>query len=221
MGHTVAKVLPLALGAAISPIILLLQVATLASPRYPVRRALIVLVATATVVAGVMLAVTLTDHQAAAPPATDAVVGGWIQIVLAILLLAVAIHTALAPAPEERAAPVDGSDASVHAVRYFLLGVGAMVTNLTTIVLLIPATHDAATAAITSGDRLLVLAVVFLIVLFPAYAPLLALAALGHRGPTVLAAFGEWLRVHKQTVAVVVSLGFAVYLGISGYLALA
>jgi len=219
VGHTFAKVLPLALGAANSAVILLLQVATLASPRYPVRRAFIVLVATATVVAGVMLVVTTTDHQAATPPATDAAVGGWIKVVLAILLLAVAIRTALAPAPEEQAA-ADDADASVHAVRYFLLGVGAMVTNLTTIVLLIPATHDAATAAIPSDDRLLVLSVVFLITLFPAYGPLLVLAALGHRGPAVLAAFGAWLRVHKQTVAVVVSLGFAAYLGISGYLAL-
>jgi hypothetical protein len=220
VGHTFAKVLPLALGAAISPVILLLQVATLASPRYPVRRALIVLSSTALVVAGVMVLIATTDHQAATPPKSDAAVGGWIKVVLAILLLAVAIRTALAPAPDEPPAAAEESQASVHALRYFLLGVGAMVTNLTTIVLLIPATHDAATADLPADDRLLVMVVIALITLFPAYGPLLVLAALGRRGPVALAAFGAWLRVHRRTVTVVVSLGFAAYLGISGYVAL-
>ena len=158
MGHTFAKVLPLALGAAISPV---------------------------------------------------------------ILLLAVAVRAALAPAPDEPpAAPDDDAQASVHALRYFLLGVGAMVTNLTTIVLLIPATHDAATADLPADDRLLVMVAIALVTLLPAYGPLLAVAALGRRGPVVLATFGAWLRVHRRTVSVVVSLGFAAYLGVSGYVAL-
>jgi len=223
VGSTFAKVLPLALGAAVSPVILLLQVATLASPRFPVRRALIVLVATALVVVGVMAAVVVTDHAAAEVPRSDTIVGGWIKVVLAIVLLAVAVHAALAPAPEERAPPsgADAADAPLHAVRYFALGAGAMLTNLTTIVLLVPATRDAATADLSSGDRLVVLGVVFVITLLPAYAPLLVLAAMGRRGPTALASLSRWLRGHHKAVTVVVSLGFSLYLGISGYVALA
>lgn len=223
MGATFAKVLPLALGAAISPVILLLQVATLASPRYPVRRACIVLGATALVVATVMLAVAATDHAASTAPKTDPVVGGWIRVVLAVVLLAGAVRAALSPAPEEQHPPegADAADAPVHGWRYFLLGIVAMVTNITTIVLLIPATRDAASADLASGQRLLILAVVFLITLFPAYGPLLALAALGSRGPAALAAMSAWLHRHHKAVTVAVSLGFSVYLGISGWIALA
>lgn len=221
VGSTFAKVLPLALGAAISPVILLLQVATLASPRYAVRRALVVLGATALVVALVMVAVVVTDHQATTVPKADPVVGGWIKVVLAILLLAGAVRVALAKAPEEKSPSAsDLADVKVHAGRYFLLGVGAMVTNITTIVLLVPATRDAATADLASGDRLVVLAAVFVITLFPAYAPLLVLAALGKRGPRALAAMSVWLHAHHKAVTVVVSLGFSLYLGISGWIAL-
>jgi len=221
MGSTFAKVLPLALGAAVSPVILLLQVATLASPRFPVRRATIVLGATAFVVAVVMAAVVATDHQAATVPKADPIVGGWIKVALAIVLLAGAVRVALAPAPEEKSpSEADLADARVHGGRYFLLGVGAMVTNITTIVLLVPATRDAATADLASSDRLVVLVAVFVITLFPAYAPLLVLAAMGRRGPAVLAAMSVWLRTHHKAVTIVVALGFSVYLGITGLVAL-
>ena len=218
MSATLLRVLPLAFGAAISPVILLLQVATLASPRYPVRRACIVLAATAVVVVVVMGVVLATDAHAGATPKRDPVVDGWIRIVLALVLLAGAVRTALRPA-DDAAAPADDADPGVRGVRYFLLGLGAMAANVTTIVLLVPATREVATADI-GDDRLVVLAVVFVVTLLPAYGPLLVLAALGRRGPAALAAMSTWLRAHRRAVTVVVSLGFAAYLGISGLVAL-
>lgn len=216
---TLLRVLPLAFGAAISPVILLLQVATLASPRYPVRRACIVLAATALVVVAVMGVVLATDAHAGAAPTSDPVVDGWIRIVLALVLLAGALRTALRPAPDGDAPPPDDADPGVRGVRFFLLGLGAMAANVTTIVLLVPATREVATADI-GDDRLVVLAVVFVVTLLPAYGPLLVLAALGRRGPAALAAMSTWLRAHRRAVTVVVSLGFAAYLGISGLVAL-
>jgi len=221
---TFARVLPLAFGAAISPVILLLQVATLASPRYPVRRAVIVLGATALVVVMVMAAVVATDAHAGAGPKTDPVVDGWIRIVLALVLLAGAVRVALHPgataAGPAADAPAAAADPGVRGLRFFLLGIGAMLTNLTTIVLLVPATREAASAAISRGDRLVVLAVVLVITLLPAYGPLVVLAALGRRGPAALAAMSRWLGSHHRAVTVAVSLGFAAYLGISGLIAL-
>ncbi len=220
MSTTFARVLPLAFGAAISPVILLLQVATLASPRYPVRRALVVLGATALVVVAVMAAVVATDAHAGAGPRTDPVVDGWIRIVLALVLLAGAVRVVLHPGATDDEPPPDDADPGVRGLRFFLLGIGAMLTNLTTIVLLVPATREAASAAIGSGDRLVVLGVVLAITLLPAYVPLVVLAALGRRGPAALAAMSRWLRSHRRAVTVVVSLGFAAYLGISGLVAL-
>ena len=59
--------------------------------------------ATAVVVAAVMALVVATDHQAASVPRADPVVGGWIKVVLAILLLAGAVRVALSQTSDEKA----------------------------------------------------------------------------------------------------------------------
>lgn len=223
MGSTLAQVLPLALGAAVSPVILLLQVATLGSKRRPVARALLVLLGCTTVVVTVVLVVVLGHHRTTATTsATDRLISGWIKISLAIVLLGVAVRTALTPrASVDAEPPPDDGDGRVHPVRSVLLGVAAMLTNVTTLVLLIPAVRDAATASIPTVERIAVLVITGAIVLVPAYGPLVVVAALGRRGPATLAALGAWLHRNQRTISVAVSLGFALLLGITGFRAVA
>lgn len=224
MGSTLLTVLPLALGGAISPMILLLQLATLASRAHPVGRAFIVLAANLSVVVVIIGVVLVTDHRTAggvaASGASD-VVGAWIKVVLAILLIATAIRLALEDdKPTSAHDDQDDGNQPLRPIRFFLLGVGAMVSNATTIVLLIPAVHTVATAGLRRPQELTLLAVVSIIVLLPSYLPLVALGSLGRRGPDVLARLSRWLRIHNRQVGIAVSLGFAVYLGWTGLAAL-
>jgi hypothetical protein len=96
-----------------------------------------------------------------------------------------------------------------------------MVSNATTIVLLIPAMHDVAIAGLAGSEEVVLYLLVAAIVLLPSYLPLVALGAMGRRGPAVLAHLSEWLRVHNRDVGIAVSLGFAIYLGWTGFAALA
>ncbi len=226
MGSTFLTVLPLALGGAISPMIVILQLATLASRWHPVARSLMVLVANIAVVAVVTVVVVLADHRTSAGDVssdTSDVVGGWIRVVLALLLVASAVRLALGSHGDTTEPPPEqGSDVPQprHLARYFLLGVAAMVANTTTLVLLIPAMHEIATAGLAPSSTALLYVTVAVIVLLPSYVPLVALGTMGKRGPAVLARLSEWLRTHNRTVGIVVSLGFAVYLGWTGFTAL-
>ena len=225
MGRTFLEVLPLALGGAISPVVLLVQLATLASRSHPISRSLIVLGANALVVAVVVVVVVVGDHRTAVgatPSGTGDVVGAWIRIVLAVLLLATAVRLLLVgdkdssdESDADRAA--DTSAEPLRALRFFLLGIGAMASNATTLVLLIPAVHTVATSGLRGTQELSLYVSISAIVLLPSYLPLLGLGALGKRGPAALNALSTWLRRHNRAVQIVISLGFAVFLGWTGF----
>lgn len=217
MGPTLAEVLPLALGAAISPVLVLLQVATLASGRHALVRSFCVLGGTAAVTAAVMAVVVVADHATSGGVgAGDVVVKGWIEVVLGIVLAAGGVRILLAPRDADSSVPPPAGDERVHAVRSVLLGVAAMVTNVTTIVLLVPATHRSWTAPLPTGQRVLLLAVVALVTLLPASLPPLAVVALGRRGPTVLAALSGTLHRHQRIITAIVALGFAAVFLVTG-----
>ena len=76
------------------------------------------------------------------------------------------------------------------------------------------------TAGLRTSPTLKLMAIAA-IVLLPSYLPLVALGAMGRRGPAVLAHLSEWLRVHNRDVGIAASLGFAIYLGWTGFAALA
>lgn len=228
MGRTFIEILPLALGGAVSPVLLLVQLATLASRSHPIARSLIVLGANALVVAVVVVVVVVGDHRTtmgATPGGTGDVVGAWIRIVLAVLLLATAVRLLLVGDKDTHDDSHDDQAAGtsaepLRALRFFLLGVGSMASNATTLVLLIPAVHTVATAGLRGSQELSLYVSISAIVLLPSYLPLLGLGALGKRGPAALSTLSTWLRRHNRAVQIVVSLGFAVFLGWTGFAAL-
>jgi hypothetical protein len=222
MTSTFIKVLPLALGAAVSPVIFILQLATLVSRPAPVRRAMFVLTGCVGVLAVVMTVIALTDHRAGVVSSGTSVISGWIKVALAVLLVLSALRALLRPAvvAEEARPLADPVAGKTHSLRYLLLGVGAMATNFTTFSLVVPAVHDLNVATIDAGGRALLYAVVALFALLPAWLPLAALASLGHRGPAVLDRLSVWMRAHNRVIVIVVSLAFAAFLAASGLRAL-
>lgn len=225
MTAALTRVLPLALGAMVSPMLLLLQAAALASRFHAVVRSLLVLAGNALVVAVVTVVIVVSDHRTEAGMATGGgeVVGAWIRIVLAVFLAVTAVRLALGDRSGDQVTPDAGTatDPGVRPGRYLLFGIAAMATNATSLVLFIPAVHTTVTAGLDRVGEVAVLGVLWLFILAPSFAPLLVYAALGNRGPAVLDRFGRWLRTHNRTIGIVVAAGFAVYLGVSGFVSLA
>lgn len=217
MGETLAQVLPLAVAVAISPVILALQIAALASQRRPLVRAVAVLVGVAVVTVVVVLGVAALDHHAVTVPRTSHwIVAGWIRLAVALVLVGVAVRFLVGKEsePPVKAGPEVGDDAA-HLMRFAVLGAAAMVGDS---VLLIPAAHDAAVAPIPTSQRVAVLAIVTVVSLLPAYGPVLAAVLTGQWGLRLLVRFGDWFHRHLRTIAIVGALGAAVYLAITGWL---
>lgn len=228
MSSTLLRVLPLALGGAISPVILLVQITTLATRSHRVARSLIVLGSNVLVVAVIMVVVAIGGDRTSPGTGGDdptSTITAWIRIVLSILLLATALRMVLEQRHEAAAEPEISSvstsdtaaDQPLRPMRFFLLGLGAMVSNATTIVLLIPAVHEIAIADLRTSEALVLYGIIGVIVMLPSYLPLVVFAALGRRGPAVMNRFGDWLHAHQKTIGIVVSLGFALYLGWTGF----
>ncbi|MEB3263718.1 MAG: hypothetical protein VKJ66_05020, partial [Synechococcus sp.] len=175
------EVLPLALGAAVSPLVLILQVMILGrstsglvpSWGFAAGAALVVAGWSA---AGLLLGHVLPPRTVGPDPVAAAVHGG-----LALLLLLFALQRLRRRAG--RAAP---AAASVGLGRGVLLGAGSMATNLTSMVLFLPALQDLARARPPLAMEALLVILVAAITLLPALAPPALVQLGGRRGRRAL-----------------------------------
>lgn len=217
--------LPLAVGSTLSPVLVLLQAATLASRFHPVARAYLVLAGN-TVVVAVVTAVVITIGHGRPHDAGQAggigEIGAWIRIVLAVLLTLTAVRLLAGGrnANGTLRTPKTPSDPGVLPGRFLLAGVAGMTGNITSMVLFIPALETTATAGLAPAGETVIVAVLWAFILLPVYLPLILYVAFRQRGPATLERFGRWLRDHNRTIGIVIAAGFAVYLGWTGLAAL-
>lgn len=216
LSEVLRSVLPLAVGAAVSPVILLLQMVVLTDGEARLRRAWMVTAGAATSliawgVAGWLLIDRLPTPRRG-PDATAAAV----DLVLALVLVALGLR-ALTQRHDPAPTPSPGTSgrASSLGVAYGL-GVVAMATNVTTIVLFLPAVRDIARADLVVADTAVALGVLLTIILAPALLPVLAVSIGGAAGRRALDRLGAFTSAHHATIAAVVSFGFALYLGLQG-----
>ncbi len=211
------EVLPLALGAAVSPLLLVGQVLTLTSPGTGLRRGWCFAFGSALVV--VVWAVLGLATGAALPARSSGPdpVSACLHLVLAIVLVVIGIEILQRPAPRKVAptAPV------AHPLRgSFLLGLGLMAANLTSLVLFLPAIQDVARSGASTFTQGLMVGLVSLITLLPALGPLLALVLAGSSGRRRLVALSSWSERHQRQINAALCFGFSIYLAISGLLRL-
>jgi hypothetical protein len=212
VGSLLGQVLPLALGAAISPVLFLVQLSTLTGTR-PLARGTALLAGAAIPLAvigtlGALVGVgnALSGH---------ATVKAGLDVGLGAVLLALAARTVLRgpstpkPKPERRPGPG----------RSFIVGNLAMITNVTTFALYIPALKVVAESAVGSVAKVLVTVVVFLISLSFVLVPLVV-AAVVPGSTRVLKAVGDTMTRHRRAMNLVLCLGFGAWLVIRGIAAL-
>ena len=219
MGALLASVLPLALGAAISPTLLALQLLVLAGPTRRLARAWSLTAGSAVVLALYAVAgatVLRQIHGKSAPHHSlrDALV----ELVCAGLLVALALRSRLR---HRTAGEHHGSWAAIHlttAPLPWFVGAGAlgMLTNFSTLVLFLPALHQIERAQTSTAGRWVVLAVLYVITLLPVLVPVAVATVLGPRAEPVLDRTHTFISLHSRQIGVVIELVFAAYLAWKG-----
>jgi len=223
MGSLLVAVLPLALGAAISPTLLALQLLVLTGTTHRLARAWALAAGAALVLAAFsLLCVTalqrIRPHHGDHKSATDAAV----LLASGALLGLLAIRSLLTrPTVGERHTSKISTRLESASSGWFV-GVGAvgMIVNFSTLVLVVPAIHEITHAGVSTTTKAAVFVVMYVIVLLPVLVPVLLVSILGSGADRALDATHAWVTSHARTIGVVIEGVFAAYLIVKGVRAL-
>ncbi len=219
MGSLLVAVLPLALGAAVSPTLLALQLLVLSGSTHGLARAWALALGAALVLGAFsVLCVTalqrVRPHHAGHRSATDAAV----LLASGALLGLVAVRSLVRrPTVGERHTSRIAGHLETAPTGWFV-GVGAvgMVVNFSTLLLVLPAVHEITHAAAPSTAKVVAFLVLYVVVLLPVLLPVGLATALGARADGLLDATNVWIGRHARTIGIAVELVFAVYLVVKG-----
>lgn len=211
MEELTAKVIPLALIAAISPTVFLATVVIL-SGRRSLPRAWTFVAGVATAALAVAIAGFVLLGKVVVGRNSE--LSGVIDLVVGILLLAGAAVTALrrAKTTAERPQP----QGSVRYGELYLAGVGLMATNFSSIMPLLVVTKDIAAAHVAAWGKAALFVAVVLIVLLPALLPVLLTVTLPNRAAGLLDRLHKFLERWGKWVVVAVFGVISAYLVIHG-----
>jgi len=224
MGSLLVAVLPLAVGAAISPTLLALQLLVLTGTGgHRLARAWALALGAAFVLAAFsILCVTalqrVRPHHEPHRSTTEAAVLLASGALLGILALRSAVRR---PTVGERQPSRIAGHLDAAPTGWFLsVGALGMVVNFSTLLLVLPAMHEITRSTASTGSKLVVTAVLYVIVLLPVLAPVLLVTALGSGADPLLDATHDWVGAHSRRIGVTIEVAFAAYLIVKGISAL-
>lgn len=222
MGELLSKVLPLSMGAAISPTVLAVVLVVLSGRRAVARGA--AFVAGVLVVLAGLTALGLYGVRQVTPSATTTEIERVIDAIAGVLLLLLALGTVLRAAVRDAAAPPDeppeastgtptpGPDGRAGLGGAFVLGLAIMVSNFSTILLYLPTIHIVSTAEVDAGDKTLAVALAFVITALPATAPLAVRIVAPGPASRAFGRLHEFIARNQRRIGVVIEVLFGVYL---------
>jgi len=219
MAALVASILPLAIGAAVSPTLLALQLLVLTGGTRPVARAWALAAGAALVLAAFsVLGLTLLNRLHPAHRGHPSLRDSVIMFAAAGLMALLAVRS-LRKRPttaEQHKSRTAGR--LQHAPTVWFVGVGAigMVVNFSTLVLFLPALHEITRSSADLTDRAVAFAVLYLVPLLPVLAPVTAVTVLGARADPPLRATHAFVGRHTRQIGVGIEIIFAVYLAVRG-----
>ncbi len=206
MGRLLAQTVPLALGAAVSPVLLLLTLATLGGPRRLPRGAALAAGAALPLAALTVVALAIGiggEHHLSKSAAA------WVDLGLGLVLWALGVRTALhGPAPPKERP----KEPSTSLGRSFALGLAGMSTNVTTIALYIPAMKIVANSGVADADKVVVSVVCLVIAMTVVLLPLTLAAVAPQASGRFLDALGHFMTTRRHAIQLVLTFGFGAYL---------
>jgi hypothetical protein len=213
VGPLLATVVPLSLGAMISPTMLAAIVLVLSMPVSPRARAWAAV--GGCVVA--MLALTVAAPLAAqALHAVKPVQMEWADVGLGVLLLGVALRAALhkhdATTRAKKRAPADGATAGPRLAEFALFGVVLIATDFSSTILYLAAMKEIGLAHISATEAIAVLAIPFVAVLVPAIVPTALSSIAPQQTDKGLKTVSAWTGAHSKAITVALCLVFSAYL---------
>lgn len=222
MGHLLAALLPLALGAAVSPVVLMTEVLALSSAKDPKLKGwLIVAGCTVVLVAYEVLILAIGSHLAASKhphPLEDTVVGFGAAALLGWLLI-----KAWRARGKQQGPGLLGKLAGAKSGAFFGIGLLIMATNASTLILVLPAVRLITHAHVSTMDQVLALGILTAFGLLPALGPAVLVTVLGSRGAKLSASLNRFVESHGNQLTMGLESVFFIYFlfkGISGALSL-
>lgn len=209
------ETVPLALGAAVSPIVLAITVAMLTGPGRT-RRALAFVAGEAIpllALAGLILLFGSGVSLKLSPTALTV-----LDLVFAAILLAIglrALSRAVRKVPVKPTSSTD-SHATVTPRRAFAIGVGSMCTNFTSLLLYLPALKLIAAGDLAFADELIATALVIVLVLSTVWLPLSLTRIAPATADAVLTRIAATFQRNERRVTILLGLGFGLYLLVRG-----
>jgi cytosine/uracil/thiamine/allantoin permease len=219
MAALLVAVLPLAIGAAISPTLLALQLLVLTGATKPIPRAWALASGAALVlVIFSVLGLTVLDHLRPAEHDHHSVRGAVIMFIAAGLLAALAVRSLLRKptSAEQHDSRTAGRLETAPTVWYVGAGAVGMVVNFSTLVLFLPALHEITRSSAGTFARSLAFALLFVITLVPVWVPVVLVTILGQRAQPALEATHHFVTRHARQIGIVIEVVFAAYLVVRG-----
>jgi hypothetical protein len=209
MSSLLSEVVPLALGAAISPVLFLLELNALTGARPIARGSAVTAGAAVVLIVASTIGVLIGDTGFSTKDTLQAA----INIAFGALLIAVGLRAALKPSKPKAPEP-DPKTPTIG--RSFVVGAGGMASNVTTFALYIPALALIAGSGLPLGQQGIAALIILLITLMVAWVPLLLAVAVPGASTRLLPWLGNWMTANNRWIQVVLGLGFGIWLVVKG-----
>jgi len=206
------QIVPLALGAAVSPTILAFSVLVLSGDHGRARMVVFTIMNVLVLIAIGLAGFVIFKHAAGSGPrGQQKAAAAAIDTVLGLILILLGCRNALRhPAAEDSDTKV--ADSAAHLGRYAALGVVMMLSNFTTLALFLPADKEIAISKLPLGDHLAALSVLIVFATVTAWIPLLAVTLAPGPAGRGLGAVNRFVHSYRRQISVVVCFGFGIYL---------
>ena len=226
MGDLIAKTLPLAVGAAVSPILLITVVLLLSGDRKPKARALAFaignVVALALVAVVVLVLLDSVGHTGTGSTKAGSLMDLTIGVLLAVFgvgkLVEYGYRRVTGEGSGASATPETdhGGNTKGRVFGSFALGLGLVATNVTTIALYLSALKNIAEAKVSTGERIVVIAIAIVVIMVPVAVPLLITVAVPGASARMLAALRGFVTRYRDLIMGIFVTLFGIYLVVKG-----
>jgi threonine/homoserine/homoserine lactone efflux protein len=205
-------VIPLALGAAISPLVFVGAIAVMTGPG-PLRHGCAYAIGVAVPLLVVTVVAMILGRAFSLPETSDSL-KGWLDVGFGVVLLLLGVRAlARPPAPQQAQHRPEGEGIG----RYVAMGAGLMASNVTTFALYVPALKLIEESGVDVAEEVVALAIVLVITMALVLVPLAVVAIAPGASERALTRAGDWLTKHRRALSVVICFGLGAYLLVKGF----